>query len=148
MRRLVRSNGGIPSKEELTTLVQTSKNYLDALKLKAQNKIVKEVEAHLQAEEATPQSIEKVLQEAWKDVTKQLGDVVDSESQIAKTIGLLNGIIRTNAAVKVDDPIVFFIVKKDDFTCGECIRLHLMDDQITPRLWHLSELSHRLPPQR
>ena len=78
--------GGFPNLEELDTLVDTSKNYLDALKLKATNKVVKEIENHLQAKDSTPESIEKVLQEAWKDVTKQLGDIVASESQGAQNI--------------------------------------------------------------
>jgi len=85
-----KEEGGYPSLQELEHLVDTSKNYLDALKLRATNKVVKQVEDHLQGGQTTPESVEKVLQDAWKDVTKQLSDVVDAETQAAKNIGLLN----------------------------------------------------------
>jgi hypothetical protein len=38
------------------------------------------------------------------------------------------------------DPTVFFVLVRDQNTCKECIRLHLMPDQSTPRLWKFSEL--------
>ncbi len=31
---------------------------------------------------------------------------------------------------------------RDGVLCEECIRLHLMPDKITPRLWYLSEVDH------
>jgi hypothetical protein len=49
-------------------------------------------------------------------------------------------ITRASASLDDADPTVFFVVVKDAATCKECIRLHLMDDGSTPKLWKFSEL--------
>lgn len=136
-----REEGGIPDTKTLDSLVEGSDNFLESLKLRSVNQIIKDVEQHLAEEQKpTPESIEKVLQDSWKGVTKNLSDIIDSETQTAKNISLLNGIIRTNAAMRVEDPVIAFITPIDGSICDECLRLHVMPDRITPRLWYLSEL--------
>ena len=49
-------------------------------------------------------------------------------------------ISRTASGAGEYDPSVYFVVVKDDRTCKECIRLHLMPDGVTPRIWKFSEL--------
>jgi hypothetical protein len=137
-----REEGGIPSIDTLDTLVDTSKKYIDALKLNTINKVVKNLESHLNDEkEITPETIEASLQSTWKGVTSQVSRVVDSEVQATKNIGLSEGILRSNAALGIEDPVVAFITANDSEVCDECTRLHLMPDGITPRLWYLSEVS-------
>ncbi len=139
----VQDEGGIPSLETLEAIKDTSNNYLEALKLQTTNKIVKEIEKHLNNDpKATQETILKTLQEAWKGVTAHLESIVVSETQAAKNIGSLQGIIRKSSYLGIEKPVVFFIVKLDEFTCESCIEVHLMPDKATPRLYYLSELNH------
>lgn len=133
--------GGTPDLETITKLVDTSKNYIDGLKLKAINQIINDLTMHVEAGKSTPESIEDTLKESWQKVTSHLATIIDSEAQVAKNTGLLSGIVRSNASVGVEDPIVFFITAKDNLVCPDCKRLHLMEDGITPRLWYLSEVA-------
>jgi len=55
-------------------------------------------------------------------------------------MGHLMDITRVAESLNDNDPTVFFIMTKDARTCKECIRLHLMDDGVTPRLWKFSQL--------
>ncbi len=133
--------GATPSHETLDTLVDTSKKYIDSLKLKTVNKVIKDVEAHLADQEVTPESIEATLKESWENVTSQMTRIVNTETQATKSIGLLEGIVQGNAKIGVEDPVVAFIPIKDKSLCNECLTLHLLPDGITPRLFLLSEVA-------
>lgn len=133
--------GGDANIETLNSLIGASKNYLDALKLKAINQVVNDLTKHVEAGNATAESLEAVLVESWGKITSHLATIVDSEVQVAKNTGLLAGIIKSNASFGIDDPMVMFITAKDNLVCEECKTLHLMEDGITPRIWYLSEVS-------
>jgi hypothetical protein len=138
----LRESGGLPNLETLTTVVDGSKDYLDALKLKAVNTIVKDVEKHLgEHDRPTPVTINRVLKESWEGVTASVKRVVDTETQTAKGLGSLEGIVRANASIGIDDPYIVFVVSKDEYLCLECKRIHLMSDGNTPRVFKLSEVS-------
>ena len=109
----VREEGGIPNLENLGQIVDTSDKYIEALKLKTINKTIKDLEEHLDKEEViTPVSIESSLKETFKNVSSQVERIVDSETQVAKGIGALEGIIKSNASLGIDDPVVFFVVMR------------------------------------
>jgi len=59
-----------------------------------------------------------------------------------RNVGILEGIVKTNAVAGVEDPTVFFVVVRDGVLCGECKRLHMLEDGVTPRVWKLSEVGH------
>lgn len=135
-------SGGIPDTETLNTVVDTSKNYIDGLKLKAQNRIVKEIESHIaENPETTSDAINEMLTEEFQGVNSDLERIVESETQATKNTALLGGIVRSNAALGIEDPIVCFIPVKDADLCIHCKTLHLMEDGVTPRVWKLSEIS-------
>lgn len=139
----IRQEGGIPNIQTLNKLTDTSKNYIDSLKLKTINTMISEIEKHAAKPDFSPQELEENLVESWKQVTSNLEKIVKTETQVAKNIGLLEGIVRNNARIGIEDPTIAFIcVPRDQFgPCPECTRLHLMEDEKTPRLWKLSELS-------
>lgn len=138
----LKESGGLPNLETLTTVVDGSKDYLDALKLKAVNTIVKDVEKHLgEHDSPTPVTINRVLKESWEGVTASVKRVVDTETQTAKGLGSLEGIVRANASIGIEDPYIVWVVSKDRYLCEECIRLHLLEDGVTPKIWLFSEVS-------
>jgi hypothetical protein len=78
------------------------------------------------------------------DVMKEMGThveaIVDTEASNARNVSLMDGIVRINAVRGIDDPVVYFVVVRDNVTCPECIKLHLLEDKRTPRVWKLSEV--------
>ncbi len=132
-----REEGGLPNIETLATMTDTSKNYIDALRLRTVNRVVKTLEEGANK----PEDITNTLDETWKEATAHLRQIIESEVQSTKNIALLDGIIRTNASFGVDDPYVAFIIVRDENVCSECIRLHLSEDGVTPKVYKLSELN-------
>lgn len=135
---------GIPDHEHLDQLVRTASNYLDAVRHRAKARTVVAVQQWLNSNANT--DAETVLGGELADLYGQLkADVrriVDTEAQNVRNAGVIDGISRVNISAGVDDPIVFFVVVRDQHLCDECRKLHLLDDGKTPRLWRLSELGH------
>jgi len=70
----------------------------------------------------------KLIAEAETTKTRNVGHTMEIASK-AKDMG-------------VSDPNVFFVVVRDASLCKECLRLHMLPDGNTPKIWKLSELSH------
>ncbi len=132
-----REEQGLPNLETLSTITSTSKNYLEALKLKTINSTIKDLED--KANKAD--DVSGILEDNWKKATAALQKIIETETQGVKNIALLDGIIRTNKAFDIEDPQVAFVIVKDGEVCDECTRLHTIDG-VTPKVWRLSELRH------
>jgi hypothetical protein len=90
----------------------------------------------------TPSSteIKNRITEGLNEAGKHIKTISEAESTKARNTGKLFNIAKAASSVGVSDPYVFFVVVKDNVTCPECIRLHLMPDKITPRVWKMSEV--------
>lgn len=137
-----REEGGIPQIETLDKLTDKSKNYLDALKSRTINKIVNKLESHVKEEQSVSvESVSAALKETLGQATSELKRIIETETQVAKNVGLLDGIVRSNSSMGIDDPVICFIPAKDKEVCDECVKVHYMPDGATPRVWRLSEVS-------
>jgi hypothetical protein len=136
----VRADKGI-----LATLLDIAESFIDSQRHSTKAQVVKSVEAWLN-KPGVDTNVETVLGGELAGVFGKATDgmkrIVAAESNNAKNTGTLDGIIRVNAASNIDDPVVYFVVVRDDDLCEECRRLHLDDDGVTPRLYRLSELGH------
>lgn len=146
-----KANGTEPSTETLQTIVEIAESYLDAQKEKAKAQVVKDVVTFLdEARRADRETdVETALRgrliETWGKVTDDVKTIVQSESQQGRSMGALEGILKINAMVGIEDPTVCFIVVRSAprtgvGACDECMRLHMLPDRITPRVWKLSEV--------
>ncbi|WNM70317.1 hypothetical protein [Myxococcus phage Mx1] len=143
---------GIPDKEQLESLLRVAENYLDATRLRAKSQVVNAVQAYVQdvakvkkRGDPAPNVHEVLggeLADLWGKVSSQVRRIVDTEAQNVRSVGVLDGVVRANASVGIEDPVVFFVVVRDQHLCDECKKLHLMPDKTTPRLWRLSEVGH------
>lgn len=140
----VHSAGGIPDKDGLNVLLRTAANYLDATKLRAKGKIIKAVTAAVRNSENQEigEHLEAELKSILDTVTSDVRRIIDTEAQQARGTGSLDGIVRSTASLGIEDPVVFFVVVRDKSLCDECKRLHLLDDNKTPRVYYLSEVGH------
>lgn len=141
-----REEGVKPSDDIFKTLLKISGSYLDAAELKARAKTVQAVQAFLQdaGNKGVKTDLQTVLQgrlyEVMGEAQRDVQRIMETESTIHRNVSIMDGITRSNAAVGIDDPTVFFVTVRDSSRCDECTKLHVQPDGVTPRVWKMSEL--------
>jgi hypothetical protein len=136
----------IPLEQDvLKSLLESSHGYIEALKNKTKSNVTERIdglarEAKLQGRKLSQEEVNEALGEELKRASSGLMTIIESESNKLKNLGTMMDIAKVAASLGDEDPTVFFVVVKDITTCKECLRLHLMPDQMTPRLWKFSEL--------
>ena len=132
-------------KDVLKSLLESSNGYIESLKSKTMSNVTERIdglarEAQIQKRKITEEEIEEVLEEELGKARTHMATIIESESSKLRNLGTMMNISRIAATIDDDDPTVFFLVIKDQETCKECKRLHLMPDEVTPRLYKFSEL--------
>jgi len=128
----------------LNGLLSISESYLDAHKAKAQAQAVHAVQTFIQDSENKKVDVAVELNERLTTVLDKIGSdvkrLVETETTTFRNMGIDSGIQRISAMQGVSDPTVFFVVVRDNNVCSECVRLHLLPDGVTPRVWKRSEI--------
>ena len=132
-------------RDALKSLLESSYGYIESLKSKTKSNITERLdglsrEAQIKKSKLTEEQVQEVLSEEFSKAKSHMQAIVESESTKLRNLGSMMDISRAAAGIGDSDPTVFFVVIKDNTTCKECIRLHLMPDMITPRLWKFSQL--------
>lgn len=140
--------GGAPPDSSAREVIQAvAESYLEAQEAAAKARVVKEVSAALQEAEHSgtktdvPTVLGGALASTWGEVTAGVRRIVESEATTARNLGALEGIALVNEEAGIKDPVMFFVIVRDSRVCGECRKLHLWVDGVTPRLWYRSEIS-------
>lgn len=131
-------------KDVLKSLLAISNGYIDSLKNKTKSNVIASLDglvstAKLQGRKITNEEVQTALDEELGKAGTHLRTVMESESTKLRNLGTMMEISRVAATMGDDDPTVFFVMVKDQYTCKECIRLHTTDG-VTPKLWKFSEL--------
>lgn len=146
----VRAGGGIPRLTRLAHLRRVASGYLEAQKeaaVAAVSRVVGGVvgAADLTSRVVLPDQVRKDLIVGLDTVLQRLRPaverIVSTEAVAARNFGDLEIVQRQGQQAGVADPATFFVVVRDGQLCGECRRVHLMPDGITPRVWRQSEIS-------
>lgn len=129
----------------LKSLLESAFGYVESLKNRTKSNVTERIdgiikEARAQGRQANESDIRDVLQEELAKARSHMKSIAESEATKLRNLGTMMDISRVAADLGDNDPTIFFVVVKDGSTCKECIKLHLMPDQITPRLWKFSEL--------
>lgn len=129
----------------LKSLLESAFGYVESLKNRTKSNVTERIdgairEAGYQGRQVSEVEIRDILQEELAKARSHMKAIAESEATKLRNLGTMMDISRVAGNLGDNDPTVFFVVVKDGSTCKECIRLHLMDDQITPRLWKFSEL--------
>jgi hypothetical protein len=129
----------------LKSLLESSHGYIEALKNKTKSNITERIdglqrEAAIRKEKMRQEDIQAAIAEELSKAKSHMQAIAESESTKLRNLGTMMDISRVAGDIGDSDPTVFFVVLRDNVTCKECIRLHLMPDGITPRLWKFSEL--------
>lgn len=129
----------------LKSLLESAYGYVESLKSRTKSNVTERIdgvirEASLNNRQASESDIRDILQEELSKARVHMKSIAEAEATKLRNLGTMMDISRVAANLGDDDPTVFFVVVKDGATCKECVRLHLREDQITPRLWKFSEL--------
>lgn len=138
--------GARPNPLTMQTLAEVTESYLDAQKERTKALLINKVSSAMKdavfqndgdrVEAVIREEMEKSLAETRVNVHR----IVSTETQNAKAMGAVEAIVQMSVVREIADPHVYFLVVRDDKACSECKRLHLMEDEITPRVWKLSEV--------
>ena len=131
--------------DTLKSLLESAHGYIESLKSKTKSNIAERIdglsrEATIRKERMKKEDVQNVIAEELSKAKSHMQAIAESESTKLRNLGTMMDITRVASDIGDADPTVFFVVIRDNSTCKECIRLHLMPDQITPRLWKFSEL--------
>lgn len=143
-----REEAVLPNDEAVKALMGHVGQYLEAYRAKTKAEVVKRVQAFLQEAHlgGVKTDVSTVLggelADVWKKTTQDVHRLVETETTSARNLGTMEGILKINASQGIEDPVVYFVVVRDQHLCTECKRLHLREDGITPRVWRISELGH------
>lgn len=129
----------------LRGLLNSTDGYIESLKNKTRSNVTEAIDglarkAQLGGTKVDQSAIELIIKEEMVKSRAHMLAIVESEATKLRNLGTLMNISRMATSVGDNDPTVYFVVLKDEITCKECIRLHLMPDKTTPRLWKFSEL--------
>jgi hypothetical protein len=132
-------------KDVLKSLLESAFNYIESLKQRTKSNVTERIdglirESKLQNRKPDEREIQDILADELQKSKSHLKAIAESEATKLRNLGTMMDITRVAASIGDNDPTVFFVVVKDGATCKECIRLHLLPDQVTPRLWKFSEL--------
>lgn len=138
-----------PDTQTIENLTKIAANYLDSVKHKTKAQIISNVESQLKNlnnPNVDPNEIFGIIYEelykVWGSTGYEVQRIIATEAQKFKAISALEGIIKVNTLLGIQDPTVFFRTARDNKVCEECERLHLLPNKITPRAWKLSQISH------
>lgn len=133
-----------PDKDLLRSLLRVAESHIEAQRDTTKANVVRTIDAFCRGKR-TPDTralLSGQLADVWKKTAESVKKIIDTEGTTVRNAGALDGITKVNASFGIEDPIIYFVVVRDNLLCTECRRLHLMSDGITPRLWRTSEIGH------
>jgi hypothetical protein len=81
------------------------------------------------------------LSEIREKTVESLSRIVDHETVTAQSFGATDGILEAAKAIGIKDPIIFKIGIIDERRCNACKLLWAQPDELTPKVYKLSELA-------
>lgn len=133
-----------PDKDLLRSLMAVAEKHIESQRDNTKAMVVRAVDAFLR--ENKKGTLKTVLggqlADIWKKTAESTAKIIDTEGTTARNAGTLDGIVKVNASMGIDDPFVYFVVVHDHLLCKDCLNLHLMPDQNTPRVYRLSDIGH------
>lgn len=136
----------LPAEEDaLKNILSTAEEYIKSLRAKTKAELTERVDSYVKERRLkgfAPSSINirDQVHEAFGKARSHFKTIAEAESTKARNMGKALKIGKVAAAQGIQDPNVFFVIVRDNVTCKECIKLHLLSDGITPRVWKLSEV--------
>lgn len=133
-------------RDVLRSILNSSFGYIEGLKNKTSSNVVESVdalvkEAKVRGERVSSAQVAEVISAEMTKARGHMKLIAEAETTKTRNMGHTMEIAGSAKEQGIDDPSVFFIIVRDGQTCNECVRLHMMPDGVTPKIYKMSELS-------
>lgn len=135
-----------PAEEEaLKNIVSGAEQYVSSLRSKTKGDLLNKIESYVREKNLKGQAVSTVdirshVKETFEKAKSHFNKIAEYETTQARNLGNTFQIAKVAQSQGISDPNVFFIVIKDNSLCPDCVRMHLMPDGITPKVWKLSDV--------
>lgn len=133
-------------RDVLRGILNSSHGYIEGLKNRTSSNVTEAVdalvkEAKIKGDYVSSAQVSEIISKQMGKAKSDLKLIAEAETTKTRNMGHTMDIISNAKQQGIEDPTCFFIVVRDGSLCNECKRLHMLDDDITPRAWKMSELS-------
>ena len=133
--------------DTLKSLLMIADSYVDALKDRTKAQVMNDISAYVndmgnQNKPINMTKIGNIFEEKMDKAKTHFEMIAGAETNKAKNTGKALNFIKVGEAMGTPDPYVFFIPVLDERNDPETLRLHVLPDKITPRVYKLSELGN------
>lgn len=133
-------------KDALRSILNSSYGYIESLKHKTSSNVVEAVDALVKEAKTgrgyvSSGEVANTIAVEMEKARSHMKLIAEAETTKSRNMGHTMEIAGNAKNQGIEDPTVFFIIVRDNVTCSECLRLHMMPDGVIPRVWKLSELS-------
>jgi rubrerythrin len=134
-------------RDVLKGLLNSSHGYIESLKSKVSSEVAEAIDALVKEHRNKNTFLDTAIlggaiSAIMLKAKNNMKVIAEAETTKTRNFGHLLEIGEKARQQNIEDPLVFFIVSKDNLLCPECKRLHLLPDGITPRVYKRSELSY------
>ena len=132
--------------DAMKKLLGTAHDYLDGLKNRTMATVSNEIDSYVidQQNKGQPVSdleIQRKLIDGLIKAKSGLNTIAAAETTKIRNVGTAMQISRVAADMGVGDPNISFLTIRDGIRCRECLRVHVLPDKITPRVFKMSQVS-------
>lgn len=133
-------------RDALKSILSSSFGYIESLKHKTSSNVVESIdalvkEAKVRGQYVSKEKVEEVISQELEKAKSGMKLIAEAETTKTRNIGHTMEIASSAKSAGIEDPTVFFVIVRDGKACKECVRLHMMSDGNTPKVYRMSELS-------
>src|ERR1700688_1187256 len=133
-------------RDVLRSILNSSYGYIESLKNKTSSNIAESVdavvkEAKVRNSYVTANQVTEIISSEMEKARNNMKLIAEAETTKTRNMAHTMEIVGKAKEQGVEDPTVFFIIVRDGQACSECVKLHMMDDGVTPKTYKMSEIS-------
>jgi hypothetical protein len=132
-------------RDVLLSILVSSFGYIESLKHKTSSNVVESIDAlvkesKLRGEYVSSSQVNELISKEMEKARSQMKLIAEAETTKTRNFGHVMDISNKSGNAGIEDPTIFFIIVRST-ACFECIRLHMLPDGITPKVYKMGELS-------
>jgi hypothetical protein len=133
-------------RDVLRSILNSSYGYIESLKNRTSSNVTEAVdalvkEAKIKNSHVSSAQVVEIISAQMNKARSDMQLIAEAETTKTRNMGHTMDIARKSAEQGIEDPSVFFIIVRDGKTCNECLRLHMLPDGVTPKVYKMGELS-------
>ncbi len=133
-------------RDVLKSILSSSYGYIEGLKNRTSSNVVEAVdalarEARIGKTHVTSAQVAEVLSSEMAKARSHMKTIAEAETTKTRNMGHTMEIAKKASDQGIEDPTCFYVIVRDGKACHECVKLHMLPDGTTPRVWKMSEMS-------